>query len=345
MDEKLKNLIISEPVLSDETFDFPVRIRLARNISEYPFPHQLTEKQAQIVVSEVISALEKTCTDSYIVINMKEIDRLTRELMVERHIISPEFAEDGFGKALIWFVESGLRILVNEEDHLRISCYGDVRNLKKLWKELDVFDTNLSRELKFAFDKEFGYLTSCPTNLGPGLRISLIMFLPALKATRSAGNIFNLVCRLGCIIRGFYGEGSPSFAGFYQIASGNVLGKTEKEVCRNFEAVISLIKKQEINAEAHVNVSNVKRGIRIFMDRISSANSVISFDHAINGLSLLLFGKKLGIIQIDEKMVKRLIYKIMPASMKFEAECDLNRQKQDLMRCQILSHVLRGVYV
>ncbi|MCM8764774.1 MAG: hypothetical protein NC830_05400, partial [Candidatus Omnitrophica bacterium] len=114
MDDKLKDLILNEPMLSDGTFDFPIRIRLARNISKYPFPHQLNEKQADNVVMDVIKALDRVVDGSYFVIKMRDTNRLMRDLMVERHIISPEFAEDGFGKALIWFFESGLRILVNE---------------------------------------------------------------------------------------------------------------------------------------------------------------------------------------------------------------------------------------
>ncbi|MCM8789266.1 MAG: hypothetical protein NC907_05705 [Candidatus Omnitrophica bacterium] len=341
----MKDLILNEPMLSDGPLDFPVRLRLARNISKYPFPHQLNKKQAEKVVMEVIDALHKVCDGTYLVIHMHDTDKLTRDLMVERHIISPEFADDGFGKSLIWFPESGLRILVNEEDHMRISYCGEGRNLKKLWKELDVFETSLAEELNFAFDKEFGYLTSCPTNLGSGLRISTIMFLPSLRVTRKINTIFDLISGLGFIIRGFYGEGSPSFANFYQIASGSVLGKTEKEICGNFEAVVSVIKQQEINAADRVNISIIKRNIRIFIDRISTGASGISFNHAINGLSLLLFGKKLGIIQIEENILKRLIYKIMPASLKFEAGGDLKREEQDFMRCRVLGHMLRGVYV
>ncbi|MCM8764465.1 MAG: hypothetical protein NC830_03775, partial [Candidatus Omnitrophica bacterium] len=233
----------------------------------------------------------------------------------------------------------------NEEDHLRISCYGEVRNVKKLWEAIDIFDTNLAEELKFAFDKEFGYLTSCPTNLGPGLRVSSIMFLPSLKATRKINNIFDLIYRLGCVIRGFYGEGSPNFANLYQIASGSILGKTEEEVCENFEAIISVIRQQEINAATGVNGSIIKRNMKIFMDRIASCTSGISLNQAINGISLLLFGKKLGIIQVEENILKRLIYKIMPASLKLEAGRHLEPEEQDAMRLQMLGNILRGVYV
>ncbi|MCM8821687.1 MAG: ATP--guanido phosphotransferase [Candidatus Omnitrophica bacterium] len=345
MDDKLKNLILNEPALSNGLIDFSVRLRLARNISKYPFPHQLDEKQAENIVMEVIKALDRVFDCTYFVIKMRDTNRLMRELMVERHIISPEFAEDGFGKTLIWFVESGMRILVNEEDHLRISCYGEVRNVRKLWEDIDIFDTNLAKELKFAFDKEFGYLTSCPTNLGPGLRISSIMFLPSLKATRKINNIFELIYRLGCVIRGFYGEGSSNFANFYQISSGSVLGKTEKEVCENFETIISVIRQQEINAIAGVNVSTVKRNIKIFMDRIASCASGITLNQAINGISLLLFGKKLGIIQVEENILKRLIYKIMPASLSLEAKRRLEPEEQDAIRLQMLGNILRGVYV
>lgn len=346
MDKKVKDLILNEPVLSDEQLIFTTRARLARNIERYPFPHMMNEKQAEKLALEVVEAVRDIVNDTCIVIPMADVDPLTRGLMVERHLISPEFAEDGFGKILILFPRLKLRILVNEEDHLRISCYDTDGNLEKTWKVLDAFDCNLGDRIRYAFDKEFGYLTSCPTNIGSGLRISSIVFLPVLKATRKIKNIFQLLYKLGCVIRGFYGEGSPVMANFYQISTGNVLGKTEQEICEDFEAVISAIRQQEMDSTGLVNIATVKRNIKIFIDRIfSNVSGEISFDHAINGLSVLLFGKKLGIIQMRENLLKRLVYRIMPLSLQFEAGTKLEQVEQERFRFRILERELRNANV
>ncbi|MCM8817194.1 MAG: hypothetical protein NC913_06770, partial [Candidatus Omnitrophica bacterium] len=181
MSERLINLILDEPIFLDRAFVFTTRARIARNIKKYPFPHQMDEKQAEKLVQDVVDAISSFINDWYLIVPMAKTDRMVRHLMVERHIISHEFAEDGFGKTLIWLPSLGLRILVNEEDHLRICCYKPYKDSFSIWKILDSFDDKLSEKLEYAFDREFGYLTSCPTNLGSGLRVSSIAFLPALK--------------------------------------------------------------------------------------------------------------------------------------------------------------------
>ncbi len=345
MDDKLLNLILDEPFLLDRGVTFTRRLRIARNIKKYPFPHQMSEKQAERLVEEVIDTVSSFIDDNCLISHMVETDRLIRSLMVERHIISPEFAEDGFGKTLIWLPSCGLRILVNEEDHLRICFYKQRDNSSGDWDLLDIFDNRLSERIEYAFDREFGFLTSCPTNLGTALRISSIAFLPALKMTGRINRIFDTVFRLGFIIRGFYGEGSPSIANFYQIASGNALGKTEDEICENFEAVMFAIEQQETESLSDVNVASIKRKIKIFMDRVFGNASGISFEQAISGIAMLLFGKKLGIIQMEESSLRRLVYKIMPVSLQIEAGAHLKEEDQKMARTRMLQKELGRVYV
>ncbi len=246
-------MILREPEFFDDDVLFTARLRIARNIRNYPFPHQMTQKQAEKMVCEIVDSIAGISDEPVLVIPILETDRLMRELMVERHIISVEFAEDGFGKALIWFPFSGIRILVNEEDHLRISIHTGMRSPEEMWEILDTFDDRLSEKLEYAFDREFGYLTSCPTNLGSGLRVSSIFFLPSMKAVKKLNNIFDLLSKLGCFIRGFYGEGTSFIGNFYQISTGNVLGKKEKEICEDFSAIIHAIKNQELDARNYVD--------------------------------------------------------------------------------------------
>ncbi|MCX7706020.1 MAG: ATP--guanido phosphotransferase [bacterium] len=343
--DMLLDLIHNEPFFLNKSAIFTRRMRLARNLRKYPFPHQMNERQAKKLVDDVVDAVSGLTDETCLVIRMDSIDRLIRRLMVERHIISPEFAEDGFGKTLIWLPSYGLRILVNEEDHLRICCYKQDDNSKNVWNVLNNFDNKLSEKLEYAFDREFGYLTSCLTNLGSALRISSIMFLPSLRITGRIKKIFDIVGKLGCVIRGFYGEGSSAIADFYQITSGNVLGKTESEICESFDAVTGAIEQKENESQAYVNISSVKRKLKIFLDKIFSHNAGISYEQAISGISMLLFGKNLGIIQVEENFLKRLVYQIAPVSLQIKAAKHLKEEEEKIMRLKIMKKQLREIYV
>lgn len=345
MNSDLKNFILNQPDVDDESVVFTVRLRLARNFRKYPFPHQMGEKQAEQLVEHVIDAIKNFSQDTPLILHMKDTDKIIRQVLVERHIISPEFAEDSFGKTLIWLVQSGLKILVNEEDHLRISAFGKKNEIEKLWQILNDFDDNLSQHINYAFDREFGYLTSCPTNVGPGLRVSSLVFLPSLKLTGRIKVIFNTVCKLGCIIRGFYGEGSASIANFYQISTGPALGKKETEICSEFDAVLSATEKQELSAMERVRTSSIKELIKKFFDRIYDSNEGISSDDAIKGISILIFGKNLGIIKVDRCTLKKMIYRILPGSIQFEMGRLLQEKERDILRLQILRKELVGLYV
>ncbi len=337
--------LFDEPVIDENPVVFTTRLRIARNLENYVFPHHLSEKDAEYLVNEVIDAIKDFHRTPF-VIPMSETDALIREFFVERHIISPEFAESGFGKVLILFPETGLRILVNEEDHLRICICDKNEDLEKMWNTLDRFDDILSEKLHYAFDSEFGYLTSCPTNVGPALRASALLFIPALKTTKKIKEIFDMILKRGCVIRGFYGEGSASMGNLYQIATGPALGEKELDICRSMSSIIGAVKQQEFLAMRKVSVRRVMDRIRMFFDWIyDSTTSGIDSRQAIKGISLLLFGKNLGIIQREGKLLKRLIYRVLPASIQIEAGGALRPEERDAFRLQLLREKLRSIYV
>ncbi len=341
----MRDLVFNEPLLSDEPTFFTARLRLARNIKQYPFPHQMSEKQAEQLTREVIDVSTSITDEAPVIISMSDIDNVTRDVLIERHIISPEMAEYGFGKILIWFPEMKLRIFVNEEDHFRISICGGKEDLCNLWNVLNHVDDILSRCFDYAFDKEFGYLTCCPTNVGPALRVSSLFFLPALKMTGKIKLVFDTISRIGCIIRGFYGEGSRSIANVYQIATGPALGKQEIELCQDFESVSRTIKKQELMSMNIIDHMAIKGKIVCFLNRIFENNRGINSSNSIKGLSLLLFGRNLGIIHMNVVTLKTLFYRILPASLQLEAGTEMDAMERDNLRLQILRNELRSIYV
>lgn len=342
-DRQIKRLL-DEPVVDEDSIIFTVRMRIARNLENYVFPHHMSEKDAESLVNEVIEALKGFHKVPFI-IPMVETDALVREFFVERHIISPEFAENGFGKVLILFPETGLRVLVNEEDHLRICICGKKEKLERMWNTLNRFDDILSEKLHYAFDSEFGYLTSCPTNVGPALRASALLFLPSLKLTKKIKDIFDMIIKLGYVVRGFYGEGSSSIGDCYQIATGPALGKKEKDIYREISSLIDAVRQQELLSMEGIDVSYIRDKIKMFLDRIYEDDSGINSCQALKGISLLLFGKNLGIIEGEIKLLKKLVYRVLPASIQIEADSVLVPEERDIFRLQLLRQQLRSIYV
>ncbi|HOC03171.1 MAG TPA: hypothetical protein P5065_03705 [Candidatus Ratteibacteria bacterium] len=336
--------IFDELFIDDDPVVFTTRLRIARNLENYVFPHCITKKDAGYLVDEVLMAL-RGFQGTFFVVPMAEIDNLTREFFVERHIISPEFAEDDPSKVLILFPEKGIRILVNEEDHLRISICGKKKNLEKMWNILNIFDDNLSRKLNYAFDDGFGYLTSCPTNLGSALRASALLFMPALKMAREIKKIFDTTLKPGYLLRGFYGEGSQSMGNLYQVATGPALGKKEQDIYKDVISIIEVLKQHEFATMEKINIRYIKTGIKNFLDKVYNSNSGIDSQKAIKGISLLLFGKNLGIIKVEAKLLKMLVYRVLPASIQIEAGGALEPEERDLFRVQMLRQELRGAYV
>ena len=208
------------------------RVRLARNISGYPFSVQ-DVKTAKELVKKVNRALVRT--DTFDLFFMSNLSELKLEAMKERHLISQNLIENkSCGAALINQDES-ISIMVNEEDIIREQCFMKGLCLKEAYKRLDRIDDELAKNLDLAFDNNFGYLTACPTNLGTGLRASVMMFLPALAMTKRIKGLENALSKSGITVRGYDGEGSQARGNLYQISNSVTLGVTEDEILTNLK--------------------------------------------------------------------------------------------------------------
>jgi protein arginine kinase len=215
------------------------RIRLARNVSGYPFLCKSSRHQR--------SALEKKIRDT--ILNLQPADRMLyvdledapevdRQLLVERHLISkPHAAAEGARGVAIGENET-VSIMVNEEDHLRIQVLRSGLQLEETWEQINKIDDILENKLDFAFHPRFGYLTACPTNVGTGIRVSVMLHLPALKLTGEIEKVFRAAKDLRLAVRGLYGEGTEATGDFYQISNQTTLGKSEEEIISDFKHVV-----------------------------------------------------------------------------------------------------------
>lgn len=187
------------------------RVRLARNLKEFPFPCRLNEQGREKVIEKVKSALKDSnspIAQEFSFIKMSELTPQQSVSLVEKRLVSPEFISNTDGRGLLLSNDESLSIMINEEDHIRLQVIKKGLSLEDAYDTADKLDTLLDENLEFAFDSKLGYLTQCPTNLGTGMRASVMLHLPALEKSRAIGRIADNLSKLGLAIRGAHGEGT-----------------------------------------------------------------------------------------------------------------------------------------
>lgn len=285
------------------------RVRLARNLSGLPFPFRMTSQQRDDLKSRVRTAVKRS--DSPYAKNLKFIDMADVpeneiKAMVERHIISPQFARTNNGKAIILSEDESISIMIGEEDHLRIQVILAGLQLEKAYEIAEQIDTTLHESLSFAFDSDLGYLTECPTNLGTGLRASVMMHLPLCESTGQLNSISETVSKIGFTVRGIYGEGSQSEAGLYQISNQITLGISEKTAIDNLSLIASQIKEKETNAQQQLKMLSLEDKIFRTLGILQNCR-ILESREMMNLLSLINLGIRLGILNNKYAPIKMLI--------------------------------------
>lgn len=285
------------------------RVRLARNLSGLPFPFRMTSQQRDDLKSRVKTAVKRS--DSPYAKNLKFIDMADVpeneiKAMVERHIISPQFARTNNGKAIILSEDESISIMIGEEDHLRIQVILAGLQLEKAYEIAEQIDTTLHESLSFAFDSDLGYLTECPTNLGTGLRASVMMHLPLCESTGQLNSISETVSKIGFTVRGIYGEGSQSEAGLYQISNQITLGISEKTAIDNLSLIASQIKEKETNAQQQLKMLSLEDKIFRTLGILQNCR-ILESREMMNLLSLINLGIRLGILNNKYAPIKMLI--------------------------------------
>ena len=226
------------------------RIRLARNITGFAFLPKATEDDRRKVfrlIGDCIS--DSPLGAETILVDIAEAEDLDRQILVERHLISRQHAE-GDGTRGVAISRSERRaVMINEEDHLRIQALRSGLQIAALFEEIQEIDNMLEQQIEYAFDDRFGYLTACPTNVGTGMRVSVMLHLPALKLTNQIENMFRAAKDMRLAVRGLYGEGTDATGDFFQVSNQTTLGRSEEEICEDFgEKVIPKIVSFELAA-------------------------------------------------------------------------------------------------
>ena len=316
------------------------RVRIARNIKSYPFYHWAGKKEK----AEVLSVVKEAVSDSkYMkgsmfvrIADMNDIDRL---FLVERHLMSREHAAPDEAKALAVDEKEIISVMINEEDHIRAHAIQSGFNLVDTWHIVDALDDELSNKIDYWYSERWGYLTACPTNIGTGLRGSVMVHLPALVITNQVARVLQAITKLGIAARGLYGEGSEASGNFFQISNQVTLGRSEEEIIDNIEKLINQVIKRERSAREYLltnNKSAISDRIWRAYGTLKSAR-IITSDETIRLLSLIRLGVDMGIItDINRKTLNELFIFTQPAHLqKVEGE-KLSSTERDMKRADLI---------
>jgi len=342
--EPLIRKLIEEPhsIWTEGKGQFPEivlssRVRLARNLAQFPFPLKQTEASA----NAVLERLEKTVANSreLKMYRLAEIPELERQVLVEKHLISPDHAQNPEHKGVIINTEGSVSIMVNEEDHLRIQCFASGLELDTLWQKADKIDDQIEKELTYAFDEQYGYLTCCPTNLGTGMRVSVMMHLPGLVLTNQVGMVLSQLSKVGIAVRGLFGEGTEAHGNLFQISNQITLGQTEEEILLNINSIAKKLVAQEQAARDYL----VQNAGLLIEDKARRAYGIltnakfISSQEALSLISDLRLGKTVGMINdIELKMINELYLLCQPAFLQVLAKDHMDSQTRDIKRAEII---------
>lgn len=307
------------------------RVRLARNLKGYPF--RITEAQHKEIADKVFAALQNNPTVGPEFEKKQIIPRSTEaSQLVEEHLISPELAQNGGW--LIVSKDGGVSIMVGEEDHLRLQVIGTGLCPKECLDTANRIAALIESELPFAYDERLGYLTACPTNIGTGLRASIMLHLPMLTATGEIGRITGYAGSRGCAVRGAYGEGSKAVGGFYQISNQVTLGASAAELTDKLVETATTIIDAEKKAREQVR-SQDEAGLR---DRIYRAAGtlrsayLIDTSEAVQCISDVLVGLQMGLLSgVDPQKLYELEQRIRPAMLN-GAPQERDRKRAELLR-------------
>jgi protein arginine kinase len=257
-----------EPAEGQDEAILSSRVRLARNLADIQFPHRADGLQRSRVYENVLQACRSTSSlgEDALAWNLDELPDLDRRLLVERHLVSTGLAGEMGGRGVIVNAAESLGVMLNEEDHVRIQSVTPGLDLDKALERAIALDRELEEKLAFAVHDDWGYLTACPTNVGTGLRVSVLIHLPALVLAGQVKKVHRAVGELGMAVRGWYGEGSGALGDFYQLSNQRTLGRTEEESCGQLRKVTARVLKLESDAREGLQKSETRR--RRLLDRV-----------------------------------------------------------------------------
>lgn len=323
------------------------RIRLARNLADYPFIKRCTDidrASIESTVREKLKADEQFKNQTFI--NVAELENLDRQFLVERQLISRELADAEGARAVAIDEMERMSMMVNEEDHLRIQVMKSGFDLQAAWDQINHVDDMIEERLNYAFQKDLGYLTACPTNVGTGMRVSVLVHLPALVITKHIEKVFRTFQRINLVVRGLYGEGSQAMGDFYQVSNQITLGKSEEELIKQVGDVVPVLINYERKARDFLISGENQHNL---FDQVSRAYGTlqnaqqISSEETMYLLSQVRMGVNLGLIgNLGIPTINKLFIHTQPAHLQKLRRSELDTMQRNIERANYLQQHLKS---
>jgi protein arginine kinase len=318
------------------------RVRLARNLAHLPFPHMLNRENGSVSLQLVNSAWEdqEAGLDRYDYYMLQDLSPLEQMILMEKHLVSPQFLEQNTPwRAFLSDQIGSCSVMINEEDHIRMQCLLPGLQLQQCYELADGLDNCLESRLDYAFDENIGYLTACPTNVGTGIRASVMLHLPAIQMAGQMNHIVKNIMQVGMTVRGLYGEGSQALGNIFQVSNQVTLGQSEADIY-NYLHMLTL---QLVEQERSLRQRLYQKMQHEICNQVTRAYGLLRHAHmmgiaeALSLLSDLRFGVDLGVISgIASDRIDGLIVAVSPAHLQRKAGAELNAMAQDCLRMEII---------
>ncbi len=320
------------------------RVRLARNIRGFTFPPFADAETRDKVVHFAQAAIDKSKElEKGNFFTAEEVNDFNRAFLIERHLISPEFMRDHDAGALYVSPDEKIAIMINEEDHIRIQAISSGLSLMDTLSRAMKIDDDLANSLEFDYDTDFGFLTSCPTNVGTGLRASILIHLAGLVLTKEIDSVIDHINKLGLVVRGFYGEGTDVWGNLFQISNQTTLGRSEMDITESLEKITRQIIEFENKSRDRL-LSEARDEIA---DKIWRAYGilrharVLTSEEVMNLLSAVRLGVALGILdKVSIGVVNKLLILSQPAHLQKYMGVELSPGDRDVARAKLVRDTL-----
>ncbi|HEU4962497.1 MAG TPA: protein arginine kinase [Bacilli bacterium] len=325
------------------------RIRIARNLIEHPFPMLANDNQSHVILEKIRRAVEspefrEAGGGHYEFLQLATVPALDLQALSEKYLISTTLADEAKRGAVAIRSDEAVSLMVNEEDHLRLQVLMPGLQLSNAWALANRIDDVLESKLNYAFDEQLGYLTACPTNVGTGIRASVMLHLPALVVTQGINRILPALGQVGLVVRGVHGEGTDAVGNLFQVSNQITLGQSEEEIVQNLESVVHKIIEHEMEARNFL----LRESRETIEDKIARSFGILSFARRLDNketmqrLSDVRLGIDLGIINgLSKNILKELMVMTQPGFLQRQVGSDMAPGERDWKRAELIRQRLR----
>lgn len=328
-----------EGISVDEDVAVSTRVRVARNLSKYKFPSNMSLEENDALVSDILNSAKDIVDGEYKYIRTMDLTKVEQQSYIEDHLISPNMVKKKDISSFLLRKDERATIMINEEDHIRIQTLFSGLNLRKAWELCSKIDDELDENLEYAYDERLGYLTSCPTNVGTGLRASVMVHLPCIKMTGNINSVIDGLRKLGITVRGIYGEGSRALANLYQISNQTTLGESEEEVMDKLDKVIrQIVSKERVIRNYLIENMSLELKDKVYRSfGILKYSRILNSKEAMNHLSNLRMGWEMKILGNEKyKYIIKLMIDIQPANIQKGNQKILSEKERDIIRANMI---------